>query len=468
MTDGPAFAERTDPEALASRIPGGFQLGVSSSAYQIEGAAHEGGRGPSGWDVFAAEPGRIIDGSNADRAVDHYHRLDEDVRLIQRLGVDCYRFSVSWSRIQPEGRGAGNREGLAFYDRLLDRLLAADIRPMATLFHWDAPEALAASGGWYNRDTAGRFADYALMLAEHFGDRIESWITINEPATVMIQGHMLGTHAPGSAHLFAALPTAHHQLLGHGLAVQALRSVGVAGRIGIANVHSPVLPAGDSEDDRVLAALFDVLHNRIFADAVLLGRYPEAPEPFGPLLSALAGVAAADLAVIGAPLDFYGLNYAFPTVIRAGAPAEVSARTGIAARAMPFSQVPLPEEARTGSGWPKPGYLTTALTELAERYGERLPPIVITENGASFDDPLVDGAVDDRRRIDYLAGHLEAALRGVPGVDVQGYVIRSLLDGFEWSAGFSQRFGLVHVDPDSLERTPKASYHWLARMTAAR
>jgi beta-glucosidase len=211
-----------------------------------------------------------------------------------------------------------------------------------------------------------------------------------------------------------------------------------------------------------------VLHNRIFADAVLLGRYPEAPEPFGPLLSARAGVAAADLAVIGAPLDFYGLNYAFPTVIRAGAPAEVSARTGIAARAMPFSQVPLPEEARTGSGWPKPGYLTTALTELAERYGERLPPIVITENGASFDDPLADGAVDDRRRIDYLAGHLEAALRGVPGVDVQGYVIRSLLDGFEWSAGFSQRFGLVHVDPDSLERTPKASYHWLARMTAAR
>ncbi len=306
------------------------------------------------------------------------------------------------------------------------------------------------------------------MLAEHFGDRIEAWITINEPATVMIQGHMLGTHAPGSAHSFAALPTAHHQLLGHGLAVQALRSVGVAGRIGIANIHSPVLPAGESEDDTILAGLYDVLHNRIFADAVLLGRYPEAPEPFGPLLSALAGVAAADLAIISQPLDFYGLNYSFPTVIRAGAPAEVSARTGIALRGLPMSQVPLPQDARTGSGWPKPGYLTVALTELAERYGERLPPILITENGASFEDQLIDGVVDDHRRIDYLAGHLEAALRGAPGVDVQGYLIRSLLDGFEWSAGFTQRFGLVHVDPDSLERTPKASYHWLARMAAAR
>ena len=302
---------------LGERITSGFRVGVATAAFQIEGATHEGGRGESDWDVFTHQPGRILDGSTADVATDHYHRLGEDVKLMADLGVDSYRFSLSWPRIQPGGRGGGNREGIAFYDRLIDELLAAGIRPMATLFHWDTPVELR--GGWLSRDTARRFADYAFLAAEAFGDRVDSWVTINEPATVTLNGYALGLHAPGHTLLFDALPAAHHQLLGHGLAVGALRDAGVTGRIGITNVHTPVEPAGDGEEDAGFAALFDVIHNRIFADPVLLGRYPEAPEPFRDLFGVFDAVDADDLAVISAPLDFYGLNYYFPSRIAAGA-----------------------------------------------------------------------------------------------------------------------------------------------------
>lgn len=459
---------------LGDRIPTGFRIGTASAAFQIEGGAREGGRGESTWDAFTIQAGRIIDGSNASVAADHIHRYREDVALMRELGADAYRFSFAWPRLQPDGRGALNRNGIDFYDRLLDELLAVGIRPMATLFHWDTP--LGLRGGWLNRDTPLRFGDYAHLAGGVFGDRIDSWVTLNEPATVTLNGYALGIHAPGDALAFDALPAAHHQLLGHGLAVQGLRAADVRGRIGIANVHSPVEPATDKEADRVFAELFDVLHNRIFADPVLLGSYPTLPE-FARELRTLADVDPEDLRIIHQPLDFYGLNYHFPSKVAAGgggaaAPGGESA----AMRGLPFHFEPFREYGATGFGWPiAPEYLAVSLTQLRDRYGEALPSVAITEVGASFPD-IVDerGEVTDLARIDYLAEHLSAALDAVApggvadGVDLRGYFVWSLFDNFEWAAGFTQRFGLVRVDGADQTRTPKSSYRWLQKVLSAR
>jgi beta-glucosidase len=460
----------SEPRAVS--LPADFTVGVATAAFQIEGAVREGGRGASTWDTFMAQPGRIQDGSTAQIADDHYHRYRDDVALMRELGVDSYRFSIGWPRVQPTGTGAAKREGLAFYDRLIDELLAAGIRPMATLYHWDTPEPLQRAGGWMNRDTAYRLADYASLAGEAFGDRVDAWVTINEPATVTLNGYGLGLHAPGEELLFDALPSAHHQLLGHGLALQALRAAGVRGGIGISNVHSPVVPASRNPFDRLFARVFDLLHNRIFADPVLLGRYPTPPFGARGLFRFLREVDPADLAIISQPLEFYGLNYYMPTRIRAGAARDVSTPDGDAAamRGVPFSLAPWPEFDQTGFGWPiAPGYLTVALRELAERYGDALPPVYITEGGASFaDERASDGSVNDAARLAYLADHLAAAVAGVPGIDLRGYYVWSLLDNWEWAAGFGQRFGLVHVDFDTLQRTPKASFRWLQRLLAAR
>ena len=463
--------DELDPASFAARIPADFTMGVATSAFQIEGAVREGGRGASTWDTFMAQPRRIADGSTAAITADHYHRYREDVALMKELGVDSYRFSLAWPRIQPGGRGRANREGVAFYDRLLDELLAAGIRPMVTLYHWDTPEELQHAGGWLVRDTAKRFGDYALLAAEAFGDRVDSWVTINEPATVTLNGYGLGVHAPGATRLFDALPAAHHQLLGHGLAVQALRSVGVAGKIGITNVHSPVVAARDRTMDRFFAKVFDLVHNRIFADPVLLGSYPKPPFGAGKLFRALEEVSTEDLVTIHQPLDFYGLNYYMPTRIRAGAPktGETPDGDADAMRNVPFSLMSWPEFPTTGFGWPvAPEYLGVALGQVAARYGEVLPPVYITEGGASFPDAVSESGVHDRERVDYLAAHLAVALNGAAGVDLRGYFVWSLLDNWEWAAGFSQRFGLVHVDFDTQERTPKDSYRWLQQVLASR
>jgi len=454
---------------LGDRLPAGFVIGTGTSAFQIEGGARDGGRGESSWDPFTATAGRIVDGSNASVAADHFHRLDEDVTLLRELGADAYRFSFAWSRVQPDGRGALSRTGLAFYDRLLDGLLAAGISPMATLFHWDTP--LRLRGGWLGRDTALRFGDYAHMLGEVFGDRIDSWITLNDPATVFLNGYALGTDAPGETRRFAALPAAHHQLLGHGLAVQGLRAADVGGRIGIANLHTPVQADSGREADEVAAVLFDVLHNRLFADAVLLGRYPEPPEPY-----------ALDLRML---LDFYGLNYLQPSRIKAGpaapktpaGPPRYPGKTETTV-SFPFHVIPFREFPVTGAGAAiAPEYLGVALGELHTRYGDRLPPVYITASGAGFPDAADRyGVVDDPARIDYLAEHLCAALDAVApggvadGVDLRGYLVRSLLDGFEWTAGYTQRYGLVHVDflDGNRKRTPKSSYRWLQQVLADR
>ncbi len=462
-----------DAAGLAALAPKDFTFGVATAAFQIEGAIREGGREPSTWDTFMGQPERISDGSDASIATDHYHRYPEDVRLMKELGVDAYRFSIGWPRVQPGGVGKANREGLAFYDRLIDELLAAGIRPMATLFHWDTPEPLQHAGGWLNRDTAYRFADFALIAAEAFGDRVAQWVTINEPTTVTLNGYALGIHAPGATLMFDSLITVHHQLLGHGLAVQALRSEDVVGQIGIANVHSPVIPYGKGFKTGAYAELFDLIHNRIYADPVLLGRYPKFPRSMRTIFRPLIEVDDADLAIIAQPLDFYGLNYYMPTRIASGAPTDNTMPDGVwaaGASQLPFHIAPWPELPTTSFGWPvAPDYLRVALADYATRYAGKLPPVYITEGGASFVDTVqADGSIDDESRTAYLAEHLAVAFAGAPGVDVRGYFIWTLLDNWEWAAGFSQRFGLVHVDADTQDRTPKRSYRWLQQLLGAR
>ena len=461
-----------DPAGLASRLPSGFTLGVATSALQIEGGLREGGREESTWDIFMAQPGRIADASDARVAADSYHRSSEDVALMRELGIDAYRFSLAWSRLQPGGSGRLNRAAVTYYDRLLDQLLAQGISPMVTAYHWDTPETLQHKGGWLNRDTAYRFAEFAFHAGEAFGDRVSSWVTINEPATVMLNGYAIGVHAPGATLLFDALPAAHHQLLGHGLAVEALRAASVAGRIGITNVHSPVQPAGDSEDDAYAAQLFDIVHNRVYADPVLLGRYPQIPEPFEHLFGFLREIEPADLKAISAPLDFYGLNYYMPTRVSAGSPTDATTPDGPSpvSQRLPFTLEPWPEFPVTGFGWPvAPEFLAVTLAEHADRYGDALPPVVITEGGASYPDVVQrDGSIDDEARVLYLAEHLAVAFAGAPGVTLRGYFVWSLLDNWEWAAGFSQRFGLVHVDFETQSRVPKRSFRWLQRLIGGR
>ncbi|WP_280857527.1 MULTISPECIES: GH1 family beta-glucosidase [unclassified Streptomyces] len=434
-------------EHAIPRFPAGFLWGVSTSAHQIEGAADE--RERSVWDTFTAEPGRVKDGSTAAVACDHYHRYREDVSLLAGLGVDAYRFSISWPRVRAEG-------GLDFYDRLVDELVAAGVRPVPTLFHWDLPVTLQEGGGWLERDTAARYAEYVSVVAERLGDRVKKWITINEPAEHTLFGHALGAHAPGKQLMFDALPVAHHLLLAHGLGVQALRAAG-ATDIGIANSHGPTWPASQEAADVEAADFYDVLLNRLFADPVLLGEYPAG------LGELMPGDVAADLKVIGEPLDFYGVNFYAPT--RVGAPQGADIEFGgltIPAE-LPFSVREIEDVPVTDFGWPVvPEALTELLTGFRERYADRLPPVVITENGCSYE------GVDDQDRIAYLDGHIRALHQAVEaGVDVRGYFVWSLVDNFEWAEGYARRFGLVHVDFETLARTPKASYAWYQELLRA-
>ncbi|MEU1417330.1 GH1 family beta-glucosidase [Streptomyces sp. NPDC005731] len=425
------------------QFPAGFLWGVSTSAHQIEGAADT--REPSVWDVFTAEPGRVKDGSTAAVACDSYHRSHEDVALLAGLGVDAYRFSVSWPRVASPG-------GLDFYDRLVDALCAAGVRPVVTLFHWDLPVAL----DWLERDTASRFADHACVVAERLGDRVAKWITLNEPAEHTLLGHALGVHAPGRRLMFDALPVAHHQLLAHGLAVRALRAAG-AGDIGIANSHGPTWAASESPEDREAAEFYDLLLNRLFSDPLLIGRYPEG---FGELMP---GDVEADLKVIAEPIDWYGINYYAPTRVGAPQGAEIEFGGLSLPAELPFTVREIEDRPVTDFGWPVvPEALTELLAGFRERYGDRLPPVLITENGCSYQ------GVDDQERIAYLDGHIRALHRAVEaGVDVRGYFVWSLLDNFEWAEGYTRRFGLVHTDFETLERTPKASYAWLRDLLRA-
>lgn len=462
--------ERAQPASRSLRLPPNFLIGAATAAYQIEGAIHEDGRGDSTWDEFTRRPGKILDGSDGSVATDHYHRFREDVALMKDLGIDTYRFSIAWPRIQPDGRGPANTAGLDFYDRLIDELLDAGIKPMATLFHWDTPLALEQKGGWRKRATASRFAEYASIVGTAFGDRVDSWVTINEACTVALEGYGLDLHAPGLGKQLAIPVVARNLLIAHGLAVRELRRVPVSGRIGITNVHTVSVPASDSKRDRAYADLFDFLHNRLFADPVLRGRNASPPHGVGPLGIALGFLSRiGEMQTVFQPLDFYGLNYYFPTRIAAGPPPAGAGSPDGVSEAMddaPFHLEDWPEFEQTGFGWPiAPQYLGTVLDDLHARYPEH-PPIIITEGGASFPDGIgADGTVDDSRRIDYLSRHIAVA---AADPQVEGYVVWSLLDNFEWAAGYTQRFGLVHVDYDTLKRTPKASYHWLRQVISSR
>jgi beta-glucosidase len=429
------------------RFPPGFEFGTATASYQIEGAVSEDGRGRSVWDTFAHTPGTIAGGDTGDVACDSYHRYGEDIELMRGLGVRAYRFSLAWPRVLPDGAGAVNQAGLDYYKRLSDGLRAAGIEPVATLFHWDLPQALQDAGGWQNRETAARFADYAAVVAAGLGDRVGRWITLNEPVVVTMNGHVEGSHAPGLKLGLGAFPVAHHQLLGHGLAVAALRAATPGLPVGITNNYGPCHPATDAEADKNATALRDALHNHLFTDPVLLRRYPALAEP-------LAGdtVRDGDLDTIAAPIDFLGVNYYFPELVKA----DPSAPLGTSAVEWPTSE-------RTSFGWPiVPEGLTETLTALRDRY-PNLPPLYVTENGAAYPQPQHDPG-----RVSYLDGHLRAVRAAIDaGVDVRGYYCWSLLDNFEWAEGFSQRFGLVHVDFDTLVRTPKDSYGWYRDVIAA-
>ncbi|QKW39842.1 beta-glucosidase [Actinomadura sp. NAK00032] len=428
-------------------LPEGFRWGVATAAYQIEGAVDEDGRGPSTWDTFAHTPGRVRDGHTGDVACDHYHRWPEDVALMSGLGVGAYRFSIAWPRVQPSGSGPVNAKGLDFYDRLVDGLLAAGISPAATLYHWDLPQPLEDAGGWLERDTAYRFAEFSYLAAERLADRVDLWITLNEPVVVTAYGYAFGVYAPGRALMLDALPTAHHQLLAHGLAVTALRSRN-ARAVGLANHYSPAWAA--SPADQPAADAFDAFMNRLFTDPVLLGRYPD-------LMGDAPYIRSADMSVIASPIDFLGVNYYQPT--RLATPSEGP---------LPFEMADITEYPTTGMGWPiVPDAFLSLLRTLDARYD--LPPLYITENGCSFPDEVgADGTVDDSSRIAFMDAHIKAMRTAVAeGVDIRGYFAWSLLDNFEWSEGYHPRFGLVHVDYETQKRTPKKSYSWYRDLIAS-
>ncbi|GAA1818663.1 GH1 family beta-glucosidase [Actinomadura chokoriensis] len=428
-------------------FPEGFRWGVATAAYQIEGAVDEDGRGPSTWDTFAHTPGRVRDGHTGDVACDHYHRWPEDVALMSGLGVDAYRFSIAWPRVQPSGSGPVNAKGLDFYDRLVDGLLAAGIAPAATLYHWDLPQPLEDAGGWLERDTAYRFAEFSYLAAERLADRVDMWITLNEPVVVTAYGYAFGVYAPGRTLMLDALPTAHHQLLGHGLAVNALRSRN-ARAVGLTNHYSPAWAATPA--DRPAADAFDAFMNRLFTDPVLLGRYPE-------LMGDAPYIRSADMSVIASPIDFLGVNYYHPT--RLTTPSEGP---------LPFDIADITEYPTTGMGWPiVPDAFLSLLRTLDTRYD--LPPLYITENGCSFPDEIgPDGTVDDSSRIEFMDAHIKAVRTAIDeGVDVRGYFAWSLLDNFEWAEGYHPRFGLVHVDYETQKRTPKKSYDWYRDLIAS-
>lgn len=406
------------------------------------------------WDTFAARTGTVQDGTSGAVACDHYHRMPEDVALLERLGAGGYRFSISWPRVQPTGSGRVNQAGLDFYDRLVDALLDAGVEPMATLFHWDLPQALEDDGGWLNRATVDRFAEYASIVGERLSDRVAHWVPVNEPNVVMMMGHGIGMHAPGRTLGFDALPVAHHLLLAHGRATVALRDAG-ASSVGCATNHSPMWPATDDEADVGATKLFDAMWNGMFIEPMLLGRYPV---DLAPLLDWL--VAEGDLAAIRQPLDFYGVNYYMP--MRVGAAPEDSE--------MPFQLYELVGYPVTDAGWPVvPDALREWLITFRARYRAALPPLVVTECGAAYGTgPGADGRVDDQARIDFLDAHLRAVATACQrGVDVRGFYAWSLLDNFEWSEGHTQRFGLVHVDFETQVRTPKRSFEWYAEVVRA-
>jgi beta-glucosidase len=434
-------------------FPQDFVWGVAASSYQIEGAAHEDGRSESIWDRFCTVPGKVRSGDNGDVACDFYHRYREDIGLMQDLGVGAFRFSIAWPRVLPAGRGRVNPAGLDFYDRLVDALLEVGIRPFVNLYHWDLPQVLEDEGGWPERATAEAFVGYAEVVAERLGDRVKDWITHNEPQCAAWLGYGVGRHAPGRTSVSDALAAAHHVLLSHGWAVQALRRASPGAEVGIVLDSWPVYPASDSAEDAAAAWAVDGVSNRWYFDPLLRGSYPEdALARFGDVAPPVQN---GDLTAISTPLDFLGVNNYSRHLVRAG-PDGPDGPDPIYVRASSGRLTDMDWEVY-------PAGLGEVLVRLHEEYG--VASLYVAENGAAFADVRThDGRVHDVERVDYLRDYVGAVL--ATGVPVRGYFVWSLLDNFEWAEGYSKRFGLVYVDYPTLERVPKDSFYWYRDLIA--
>jgi len=469
-----------DSVPLHDRLPGDFRFGAATAAYQIEGAASEDGRKPSIWDAFSHTPGRTANGDTGDVACDHYHRLDGDLDIARDLGLDAYRFSIAWPRVVPDGRGQLNGRGLDFYDRLVDGCLARGLAPYPTLYHWDLP--LALPGGWTNRDTAHAFAEYAATVARRIGDRAQAMSTFNEPWCSALMGYLYGIFAPGERNLDRALAAVHHQHLAHGLAVQAVRAEHAALPLGIVLNLQSVLPASDDGSDRDAVERHRAFHNGLFTGPLFEGGYPA--RVVDALGERMPSGFEDDLPTIRQPLDWWGLNWYTPSrVTDDPAPSsradDVAPDTEVQASAasvpdgghapFPGTSPVVPKEVPlTDIGWEiAPGTMTGLLREL---YAElTLPPCWITENGACFNTgPDKDGHVADEERRRYLERHLGAVADAIDdGCDIRGYFAWSLMDNFEWAEGYRMRFGIVHVDYETQERTVKQSGKWYAELIDA-
>jgi beta-glucosidase len=433
-------------------LPHDFVWGVSTSSYQIEGAADVDGRGASVWDEYCKIPGRIANNDTGATACDHFHRYAEDIGLMRQLGIQAYRFSVAWPRVLPQGSGPPNQAGLGFYDRLIDGLLAAGIEPWLCLYHWDLPQALQERGGWLVRDTAAWFSDYAALVGRRYGDRVKYFATFNEPSVFTLFGYGFAWHPPGLTDAAALRQAIHHVNLAHGAGVDALRTAVPAARIGGIHNVQPSRPAGATHQDAAAARLLDAYWNRAFPEPQLLGHYPEE---LAQLMESV--IRPGDLDRIRRPVDWFGLNHYSPIYARADAKAPLGFAWADAPPGVPRSPI----------GWQEdPAAFRDTLLDVDRRYGL---PIYVTENGAGAEEkPNEAGEVIDRERIAYLRSYGGALREAVAaGADVRGYFVWSLLDNFEWGAGYSNRFGLVYVDYATQQRLPKASAHWYARMIRA-
>ena len=424
-----------------------FTWGVSTSSYQIEGAANEGGRGPSIWDTFSRIPGAVANADNGDIACDHYHRYNEDLDLMKWLGVGAYHFSIAWPRVIPTGSGPLNKVGMDFYDRLIDGALERGITPWPTLYHWDLPQALQDKGGWNNRECAHWFAEYSYLMAEAFSDRVKNWVTINEPFCSAWLGHLYGVMAPGIKDLQTGINASHHLLLGHGLAVRAIREAASDVKVGITLNFTPAITLGDSAEDQLAVQLADGFDNRWFGDPVFKASYPQD------IVSAFnkeVPIHAGDMQIISTPVDFLGLNYYFRQTVAYDP----------SAQPLPYKQVTAPNVERTGMGWEVHAEtFTDLLTRINKDYAPK--EIFITENGSAWDDEVVDGKVDDPNRVRYLERHIDAMFDAKKqGVPISGYFAWSLMDNYEWAYGYAKRFGLIYIDYPTQNRIPKTSAYY--------
>ncbi len=447
-----AVASSLEPLPSRKTLRADFVWGASTSSYQIEGAAQVDGRGPSIWDGFSRQPGRIANGDTGEQACDHYHRYREDIGLMRSLGIKAYRFSVAWPRVLPAGRGLANEAGLAFYDRLVDGLLDAGIEPWLCLYHWDLPQALQDLGGWTNRDSAGWFADYARLIGNRLGDRVKRFATFNEPSVFTLFGYSFGWHPPATDDLASFHAAIHHVNLAHGAAVDVLRGQVAGASIGVIHNMQPSRPVHPTAADRKAAAILDDIWNRAFPDPQILGDYPSSLRG-GIDLHRRDG----DMERIRRPLDWLGINHYSPIYARAEGASQLGFAWADAPRDVPRSPI----------GWQvDPNAFRDTLLDAHDRYGL---PIYVTENGAgAVEKPDASGKVDDPERIAYLSRYIDAMQEAIDtGADVRGYFVWSLLDNFEWGAGYANRFGLVYVDYPSQKRIPKASAGWYAALIKA-